>query len=260
MSHASKIAGQKAFQSIPVDPDIVLGQGPGKYRIGLIVLSNDYIVERDFMNMRPNADVAIFTTRIANTPDCTLNSLRKMAPKIADATALLAPQGRLETVAYACTSGSVVISYEVISDQISSVRPEAICVTPISASMAAFDAFGVRKLAVLTPYVDEVNAMIAEYLQTAGKQLCAFSSFHIEDNEDMAAVTGDAIFNAALKADRPEADALFISCTAIRAVDVIDPIERILGKPAIIANQAMFWQALRSAGCHSKVEGYGTLL
>ena len=119
------------------------------------------------------------------------------------------PKGLLETVAYACTSGSVVIGYEVISDHISSARPEAICITPISASLAALDAFGARKLAVMTPYVDEVNAMIAEYLQTAGKQLCAFSSFHIEDNEDMAAVTGDAIFNAALKADRSEAEPIF---------------------------------------------------
>ena len=152
------------------------------------------------------------------------------------------------------------IGYEVISDHISSVRPDAICVTPISASMAAFDAFGARKLAVWTPYVDEVNAMIAEYLQTAGKELCAFSSFHIKDNEDMAAVTGDEILNVALKADRPKADALFISCMAIRAVDVIDPIERILGKPVITSNQAMFWQALRSAGCYCRVEGYGTFL
>ena len=88
MTDVSQIAEPKRFQSSSVGDDIVLYNGPGKHRIGLIVLSNDYTVERDFMNMRPNDDVAIFTTRIANTPDCTVDSLRKMAPGIADATGL----------------------------------------------------------------------------------------------------------------------------------------------------------------------------
>ena len=81
-----------------------------------------------------------------------------------------------------------------------------------------------------------------------------------EDNEEIAALTGEAIFKAAKKADTAAADALFISCTAIRAVEVIDRLEQALGKPVITANQAMFWQALRVAGCNAKIEGYGALL
>ena len=61
-----------AFQTMPVREEMAFDDGPGKWRIGLIVLSNDYTVERDFMNMRPNDDVAIFTTRIANSADCTV--------------------------------------------------------------------------------------------------------------------------------------------------------------------------------------------
>jgi len=250
----------RRFQSTSVYEDIALDNGPGRHRIGLIVLSNDYTVERDFMKMRPNDEVAIFTTRIANTPDCTVSSLREMAPKIADAADLLIPDGRLDTVAYACTSGSVVIGYDTIKSHIHSVRPDAACITPITASLAALDSFGVDKLAVLTPYVDEVNAAIADHLQAAGKTIGAFSSFRIEDNEEMAALTGEAIFKAAIKADTAAADALFISCTAIRAVEVIDRLEQALGKPVITANQAMFWQALRVAGCNAKIEGYGALL
>ncbi len=126
--------------------------------------------------------------------------------------------------------------------------------------MAAVDRFGARKLAVLTPSVDEVTALIADHLQDAGKEIVAFSSFQIEDNEEMAALTSDAIYRAALLADRPDADALFISCTAIRAVDVVERIEERLGKPVITANQAMFWHALRAAGYSEPVMGYGTLL
>ena len=62
------------------------------------------------------------------------------------------------------------------------------------------------------------------------------------------------------RADRDDAAALFISCTAIRAVDVIEKIEQQLGKPVITAVQAMFWQSLRLAGFTGKVSGYGQLL
>lgn len=248
------------FHSVPVRDAIELDEGPGKWRIGLIVLSNDYTVERDFMNMRPNGDVAIFVNRIPFAPDCTVASLRAMAPSISDATRLLVPEGRLGTVAYACTSGSVVIGYDAICDRIHAVRPGVECITPITASLAALDCLGARKLAVLTPYVDEVNALIAAHLQDAGKEIAAFSSFQIEDNEEMAALTAEAILQAAIKADRPDAEALFISCTAIRAAEVADRIEQALGKPVVTANQAMFWQSLRSAGCDVRVQSYGTLL
>jgi maleate isomerase len=133
-------------------------------------------------------------------------------------------------------------------------------VTPITASLEALERFGVNKLAVLTPYVDDVNKLIAEHLESQGKEVCGFTAFHIEDNEVMAAVPAEAVFQAALEADRPDAEALFISCTAIRAADVVERIEKALGKPVVTANQAMVWQSLRLAGYKGEISGYGSLL
>ncbi len=248
------------FHTTSVRSEITLDNGPGRRRIGLIVLSNDYTVERDFMNMRPSDEVAVFASRIANTADCTVSALQAMAPRITAAAQLLVPDGRLDAIAYACTSGTVVIGYETVRDRIHAARPAVPCVTPMTASLAALDRFGARKLAVLTPYIDDVNEMIADHLTQKGNEIASFSSFRIEDNEEMAALTGAAIFRAALKADRSDADALFISCTAIRAVDVVEQIEQELGKPVVTANQAMFWQALRATGCNAQVQGYGKLL
>lgn len=260
MQSDSNAVQTEEFQTTSVRSEIVTDSGPGRWRIGLIVLSNDYTVERDFMNLRPNNDVAIFATRIPFAADCTVTSLQAMAPSITDAAKLLIPDGRLDAVAYACTSGSVVIGYEAIRDRISVARPDTPCITPITASIAALDRFEAQKLAVLTPYVDEVNALIGAHLKKAGKEITGFSSFQIEDNEEMAALTSEAIYRAALKADRPDADALFISCTAIRAVDVVERIEQRLGKPVVTANQAMIWQSLRATGCNAKVHEYGELL
>ncbi len=248
------------FASTPVTATFTPDGGPGTHRIGCVLLSNDYATERDFINMRPSDDVALFFTRVENTPDCTTETLPLMAPHIQVAAGLVVPEGRLDVMVYACTSGTVVMGYDRICELIHATRPGVKVVTPITASLAALATFDARKLAVLTPYTDDVNAAIAGHLESKGHEINAFTSFGIEDNEVMAALPPDAIYQAALEADRPEADALFISCTAIRAVDVVERIEQTLGKPVVTANQALVWQALRWAGYDAPIEGYGQLL
>ena len=248
------------FSSTEVSADFTPDGGPGKHRIGVVLLSNDYAAERDFINIRPSDDVALFFTRVENTPDCTVETLPLMAPHIEAAAGLVVPDGRLDVMVYACTSGTVVMGYERICDLIHATRPSIPVVTPITASLAALDRFEARRLAVLTPYTDDVNEMIAGHLEAHGREICGFTSFRVEDNELMAAIPPEAIYHAALEADRPEAEALFISCTAIRAVDVVDRIEQALGKPVVTANQALVWQALRWSGFTDPVPGYGQLL
>ncbi|MEM7291988.1 MAG: hypothetical protein AAF420_01170 [Pseudomonadota bacterium] len=234
--------------------------GPGKYRIGLLVLSNDYVTERDFMNMRPSDEVAIFTSRLPNSPDCTVETLQQMAPHITNTASLLVPEGHLDVVAYSCTSGTAVLGFDEIQRRIHEARPGVPCTAPLTASLAALEKFDSSRIAVLTPYVEDVNAAIADYLSGAGKTVVAFSTFNIADNEAMAALSAESIYQAAVAADRDDADALFISCTAIRAVDVIARIEQKIGKPVVTAVQAMFWQSLRATAYSSPVTGYGRLL
>ena len=117
-----------------------------------------------------------------------------------------------------------------------------------------------EKIAVLTPYTDDVNASLVDYIQDHGPQVTATTSFHFANDNDMARIPPEAIVSAAKEADRDDAGALFISCTAIRAVDVIDEIEQALGKPVVSANQALFWEAVRTAGYTAPIEGYGRLL
>ena len=243
-----------------VNESAKLDNGPGRYRIGLVTLSNDYVTERDFMNMRPNDDIAIFTSRLPNTSQCTVETLREMAPHITEAVSLIVPEGRLDVVAYACTSGTAVLGFKKVQSLIQAVRPNIPCITPLTSSLEALDRFDAQRISVLTPYVDDVNADIVRCLELHGKSIAAFTSFKIVDNEKMARITPESIYHAALNADRQDADALFISCTAIRAVEVIEKIEQKLGKPVITAVQAMFWQSLRLAGFNGKISGYGQLL
>lgn len=149
----------------------VLDEGPGKYRIGLIALSIDYVAERNFMNMRPSDDVVIYVSRIPNTPQCNVETLHEMASHITDATSLIVPDGRLDVVAYACTSGTAFMGYDKVRSLIQAARPGIACSTPISSSMEALDRLGAQRIAVLTPYIDEVNVGIADYIQANGKTI-----------------------------------------------------------------------------------------
>jgi len=260
MSTTASASPADTFISEPVRTPYSLDAGPGRYRIGLVVLASDYVTERDFINMRPSDEVTIHTSRVRNVNPVTVENLRKMAPLITESASLIIPDGRLDSMAYSCTSGTVVIGYEAVRASIQAARPGIPVATPISASLAAFERLGVRRVAVLTPYVDDVNRAIAAHLHQHGVEVPRFTSFHIADDNHMAGLSPEVIHRAALEADSADAEALFISCTAIRAVEAVERIETDLGKPVVTAIQAMFWQALRFAGCQAPVAGYGRLL
>jgi maleate isomerase len=76
----------------------------------------------------------------------------------------------------------------------------------------------------------------------------------------MAAVEPEQWVRETLALRDPAADAYFISCTTIRSTDVIERIERELGKPVVTSNQGMLWSALRDAGIDEPIAGYGRLL
>ncbi len=248
------------FRSRPVRIAYEFDAGPGAFRIGLLALSTSCVTERDFMNMRPSDDVLVCTSRVRNMNPCTVENLKTMAPLIAEATSLLMPDSRLDVVAYDCTSGTVVIGFDEIRAGIHKARPGIPCVTPVTAGLAAFAALNVSTISVLTPYLDQVNEPLVHYLQSNGLAVVQTTSFQLADDNEMAALPPEVIYRAALEADSPDAQALFISCTAIRAVDAIAKIEAKIGKPVVTSNQAMFWQSLRLCGNHVPIVGFGQLL
>ena len=59
--------------------------------------------------------------------------------------------------------------------------------------------------------------------------------------------------------DHKDAEAIFISCTALRAVEVLDQIEKKVSKYVISSNQAIIWDCLRSVNIKNTISGYGKL-
>ena len=66
-------------------------------------------------------------------------------------------------------------------------------------------------------------------------------SFCLEKDNMMAEIPPEAILQAAMETCCDEAQALFVSCTGIRAVEIIERAERALDKPVLSAIQTLFW-------------------
>ena len=246
--------------TVKVSTRVALDAGPARHRIGLIALDSDVATERDFQAILP-PEVSFYTSRIHCTNPITVENLRRQAPMLRDAVKLLIPGQRLDAIAYSCTSGTVAIGYEGVASGVrAGWRPGIPVVTPITSAIAGFAHLGIRSVSLLTPYLDSVNQAMRAFLESHGVTVVNIGGFCMDDDREMACIPPEAILDAAIEVYDPRADALFISCTAIRAAEIIDRAEGALSRPVLSANQALGWQSLREAGYRKPVHGFGRLL
>ncbi len=252
-------------------------------RIGLVVLASDYTVEHEFrlafdalQNVSsspplPNSTstesdgVEFFSARIANSPQITSATLADMQSRITATTELILPGDKLDVVAYCCTSASVVMGEQAVFDRLAAAQPSAKFTTPVTAAMASLTALQAKRIAVLTPYRDEINKQIADYLSAAGFDIACFGSFN-EEMDPVVACIDDKSIEAGIQqlldstSSASPVEAVFVSCTSIRLLHALDAIEARLGLPVITSNQALIWHCLRLADCSQSLPGLGRLL
>jgi len=228
-------------------------------KIGFVLLAMEQTIEDDMFTLRPKG-VGIHFTRAPMANRVSVDTLAAMASGIGDAASLLLPLEPLDVVCYACTSGSVVIGEERVFAELNRGKPTARATSLITSVMRALEALKVQRIAIATPYLSEVDAIERSYMTERGFDIVHMQGLGIENDADMVRVTPEAILDFALSVDRPNAEALFISCGALRSLDVIEELERRLGKPVVTSNQAMMWDCLRLAGIADQRDDYGILL
>jgi len=228
--------------------------------IGVIVLATDQTLEHELRLMMNLPGVAFFESRIWNDAAITPETLKAMEDRIEEATRLILPGLDLNVVAFGCTSASMVIGEEAVFDRIRRVRPGIACTTPITAAFAAFRAMGARRIGVITPYRDDVNRVVADYITKRGLEVPIFGSFNEEDDRTVARITTASLKNAVKRAvERARCDAVFVSCTSLRLAECAAEIEHETGLPVTSSNHAMAWHALRLAGIADNQPRFGRL-
>ena len=214
-------------------------------KIGLIALRTDHLVEDAMRQMLGSAEVSLLTNRITFNDPVNNENLKAMAEDLERAAADLLPGKTVDVIAFGCSSGTVAIGEAQLSEKIRRIKPGAQVTNPVTAATAAFKALGVSRLSVITPYISEVNREMAAFFQGKGLEISTITGFNVMADADITRIDPAAIRTAALEHTHPDAEALFLSCTALRATEVIEEIEQTLGIPVVTSNQAMAWHALK---------------
>ena len=244
------------FSQVNLIPRILKSSHP---KIGVITLSTDFTIEQDIRNICYNQNVDIYVNRIPFNNPLNHENYLKMFDHLAEIANNILPGKKIDSIVYGCTSGTVAIGYKKVVDEIHKSKPGSYVTTPITAALKAFTKLKVKKIAVLTPYPEQVNKTIFDYLLKNNIEITSFSSFNLNYDSDIANVDPKYIIETIDKINLRDSDAVFISCTALRAVEVINQIEKKISKYVISSNQAIIWDCLRSVNINNSIDGYGEL-
>ncbi len=228
--------------------------------IGLVVLATDQTIEHEWRQMLRLDSVAFYESRIYNSPTITPETLAEMEGGIAAATALIKPGIPLDALAYGCTSGAMVIGEDRVFALLREAWPDKPCTTPITAALAGLRLLGARRIALLTPYIDEINQSMRRYIEARDLTVAAMGSFNNGNDNEVARISAASLEAAILElGSQNSVDAVFIACTSLRVAALVERAEAKLGKPVTSSNHAMAWHALRLAGYADAVPGFGRL-
>lgn len=227
--------------------------------LGLVVLQSDETLEQDARRIF-GPEVNLHFTRIPSGLEVSRDSLSQMEAHLPQAASLF-PRGlAFDAVGYGCTSGTAQIGVDRIAELVQSGAQTLQVTQPVSALLAACEALGLRKLAILSPYVAEVSGQLRHVLARSGVDTPVFGSFEEAEEQKVARIDPASTHAAALElAGSGDIDGVFLSCTNLRSLDVIAPLEDALGLPVLSSNQVLCWHMAQLAGVPAVTCGFGRL-
>lgn len=226
-------------------------------RLGLLVPSSNTTNEPEFAAALPDG-VSLHTGRLP-LEDVNADDLAAMAETATGAAEQLR-HADVDVVAYGCTTGSLVKGRgyaEELEATLADVAGAPAVVTALSVERA-LDAVGAESVAVVTPYIEDLNERERGFLEAGGFDVRSVAGRGIEPNLEIGQLSPEAAYRQARTAADRDADVVFVSCTNYRTFEVIEPLEADLGVPVVTSNQATLWDALRRTDVDAGV-GLGRL-
>jgi maleate isomerase len=244
------------MESQKIDPKFNKYQNP---KIGLIALASDYMIEKDFIKIIKDKEIDFFVNRIECFNPLTKENLIKMSEKVTEVTKDILPDEKIDCVAYGCTSGTIAAGFDAIQKKIKDAKPEAIVTTPSTASIKALKKLNVNKVAIFTPYSKKLNDEVLDFFKKENFEIKANSYFNIESDIDIGKVDPNYLYEVLSNMNLNGAEALFVSCTALPALSIINKLEEKLNKFVLSSNQTLIWDSLNAIGYKNNVDGFGKL-
>ena len=217
--------------------------------LGLIVLQVDETIEQDFRRLLAPEQVKLHVSRVPSGAELTPDTIAGMEAELAPAAALLPPAAQFDAIGYACTSGTTLIGAARVHALVAKAARTRAVTDPLTAARAAIGALGLRRIGIVSPYVASVAEPIRRAFETGGIDVPATLSFGEEVEARVARIDPASIADAARALARQDVlDGIFLSCTNLRTLDIIPPLEAELGLPVLSSNQVLCWHMAALAG------------
>jgi len=224
-------------------------------KLGLIVPSWNTVMEGEIQRMAGGA-MSVHSMRIPHTAD-TEENLLGLGTQAPGAAKLLA-HAKVDVICYGCAAGGFLkgpVEDRALGEKITAETGIPVAVS--SAAVAeALRALGAKRVSLASPYAPWLNERLRQYLTAAGFEVMATQGL---DTQNHSGVTPSRIEALIAEVDRPESQAIFVSCSNFPTLGIIESMERKLGKPIVASNQASMWKMLRLLRDPRAVPGAGRL-
>jgi len=239
-------------------------------RIGIIIPSVNTTFEPECYKMTLEGVSFHFSRMVIG--DLSIEGLRKMTLAAAEKAKELATSG-VDLIVYGCTSGSF-IEGKTHDEEISRSLEAASGISVLTTSSAVLEALhhlGVKKFAIATPYSDELNIRQKEYFESQGLTVTGIEGLGLVKKAPAFPLASRQVsligiqepsvaYKLAREVDSRSAQAILLSCTNFRTIEIIEKLERDLKKPVISSVQASLWASFQFLSINDPIIGFGSLL
>ena len=244
------------MNSKKIKPQFIKKKNP---RVGLIVLATDSMIEKDFLRVFSDISADLFVNRITNYNPVTADNLKKMINNITSVTENILPGEKVDCVVYGCTSGTIVSGYENIKKKINIAKPDALVTAPSTAALNALKKKNINKISIVTPYIKSVNDDVVNFFKNNNFEVTSNTYFDIQSDIDIGRVDQNQLYEILSNIDHKDAEGLFVSCTSLPVLNIIEKLEKNLEMTVLSSNQALIWETLESINRNNSIKGYGSL-
>ena len=228
----------------------------------IVPSSNTCLEPQTYRILGGRTDVTVHFTRIPVTRIALDNSSdRQFDPAVMREAAKLLTTADVDVIAWNGTSGSWLGSAH-DQDLVQEIT-EATGVPATTSTLAyleAFRTFGTERIALFTPYTEDVNHQVIASYEREGIKTVDHRALGLSNNESFARVTDDEMRPGSLELAAAAPDALVYLCTNLYGANITADIEDGTGVPVLDSVAVTLWHALRLAGAPLLDPRWGRLL
>jgi maleate isomerase len=215
-------------------------------RIGLIIPSSNRLTEPQFNRYAPpGTDIHVTRLRMTGKYRKPLNELKRALVEAAESLSDVNPG----IIVFHCTANSMEngLAHEAAIVEVVEQASGCPTLTTAQALTQAFNHLAIKKLVLISPYIQATNQHEVDYLEEAGYTVVHELGLGLESH-GYSAVTPEEWQKIVRDNNRADADGYFLSCTNTRMIEAVPEIEREMNKPVISSNQATLWACLKRLG------------